>query len=250
MPNKLPLYLTIRNELEQRILHSVYQEKIEGELTLASEFGVARGTIKQAVDSLVRDGLLEKKQGKGTFINREQFDKKINDFPDSLSFMTASHPISCQIMSIIPTNANYEQAEKLNLHVGSPLFKVDRRYQQNEKIIGFLESYLDSNLFPDISTMHCNMSLYEQLRTFYGITAVEIKEDYQFLLPTEIERIILGISDLSEVIMKINRVSYNHSGKVVDYSNMLIKNNQLSVNLKLDALQQGENNNLIANIHF
>ena len=35
---------------------------------LADEFGVSRVTIRQAVDLLVRDGIIEAQQGRGTFI--------------------------------------------------------------------------------------------------------------------------------------------------------------------------------------
>ena len=35
---------------------------------LASEFGVAIGTVRKAVDSLVADQVLVRRQGKGTFV--------------------------------------------------------------------------------------------------------------------------------------------------------------------------------------
>lgn len=41
---------------------------IPAESTLAAEFGIALGTIRQAIAVLVRQGLLERVQGKGTFV--------------------------------------------------------------------------------------------------------------------------------------------------------------------------------------
>ncbi|MGN5477155.1 GntR family transcriptional regulator [Cupriavidus basilensis] len=38
------------------------------ESTLAAEFGIALGTIRQAIAVLVQEGLLERVQGKGTFV--------------------------------------------------------------------------------------------------------------------------------------------------------------------------------------
>ncbi|MDS6631805.1 GntR family transcriptional regulator [Klebsiella michiganensis] len=49
----LPLYLRIKDVILQRILSFTYDDKLPGELLLAGEFKVARGTIKQAIDSLV-----------------------------------------------------------------------------------------------------------------------------------------------------------------------------------------------------
>ena len=38
------------------------------ENTLAQEYGVARGTAKKALDSLVEAGLVRRVQGRGTFV--------------------------------------------------------------------------------------------------------------------------------------------------------------------------------------
>ncbi len=50
----LPLYLKIKEIILQRIISFTYDDRLPGELLLADEFKVARGTIKQAIDALVR----------------------------------------------------------------------------------------------------------------------------------------------------------------------------------------------------
>ena len=49
----LPLYLRIKDVILQRILSFTYDDKLPGELLLAGEFKVARGTIKQAKGRLL-----------------------------------------------------------------------------------------------------------------------------------------------------------------------------------------------------
>jgi GntR family transcriptional regulator len=44
------------------------------ERALAEQFGVARMTVRQAIDALVVDGLLERAQGRGTFVSRGRGD--------------------------------------------------------------------------------------------------------------------------------------------------------------------------------
>ena len=64
-----------------RQLADILRAKIEsGELpagrimpsenTLSQEFGLARGTVVKALDSLESDGLVERIQGRGTFVRR------------------------------------------------------------------------------------------------------------------------------------------------------------------------------------
>ena len=42
--------------------------RVPSENTLAQEYGVARGTAKKALDSLVEAGLVRRVQGRGTFV--------------------------------------------------------------------------------------------------------------------------------------------------------------------------------------
>lgn len=40
------------------------------ESTLMQEYGLARGTVRKAIDSLVQEGLVNRVQGRGTFVRR------------------------------------------------------------------------------------------------------------------------------------------------------------------------------------
>jgi ABC-type glycerol-3-phosphate transport system substrate-binding protein len=69
-----PLYLQVKDVLLERIEDNVYQDgqRIPTEVSLSKEFGTSVSTIRQAVTLLVNDGLLIKKQGKGTFVSRHK----------------------------------------------------------------------------------------------------------------------------------------------------------------------------------
>lgn len=59
-----------REKLLQRILRGLYAigQRIPTEPALVAELGVSRNTIREAVASLVHDGLLERRQGSGTYV--------------------------------------------------------------------------------------------------------------------------------------------------------------------------------------
>lgn len=65
-----PLYHTIYHELKQRIVAATYPPGtgLPSERKLGEEFGVSLITIRRALDELVLDGLIERRQGIGSFV--------------------------------------------------------------------------------------------------------------------------------------------------------------------------------------
>src|SRR6201995_1621877 len=66
----VPKYAQIADIFRQRIARGVWAQgfRLPANELLAEEFGVSRVTIRQAVDLLSRDGVVEAQQGRGTFV--------------------------------------------------------------------------------------------------------------------------------------------------------------------------------------
>ena len=68
--SNVPSYVPIYDRLYSDIMNGVYENgsKLPGEAALAEKYDVSRNTVRQALTVLVEDGLVEKIQGKGTFV--------------------------------------------------------------------------------------------------------------------------------------------------------------------------------------
>src|SRR5437763_14558667 len=64
----LPLYHQLERVLAERIAEGRYRDGFPGDLELAAEFSVSRGTVRQALDRLARSGLIVRHQGRGSFV--------------------------------------------------------------------------------------------------------------------------------------------------------------------------------------
>jgi len=73
--HRLPLYQQLRDLFIQKIQQGIWSDShaIPSELDLAHEHAVAPGTVRKAIESLVADGYLTRKQGSGTFVRRANF---------------------------------------------------------------------------------------------------------------------------------------------------------------------------------
>jgi GntR family transcriptional regulator len=67
---RLPLYERLRESFLAKIRSGEWGPgaALPAELTLAAIHNVALGTVRRAIDALVDDGLLERRQGSGTFV--------------------------------------------------------------------------------------------------------------------------------------------------------------------------------------
>jgi GntR family transcriptional regulator len=100
-------------------------EPIPAETNLMQEFGVALGTMRQAIALLVNEGLLERRHGRGTFVHAGLTGASLLRF---FRFGTASEyeiPVSkIHKRSIVP--ATPELAEQLGLRVGAKVIHILR----------------------------------------------------------------------------------------------------------------------------
>ncbi|MEO1282242.1 MAG: GntR family transcriptional regulator [Pseudomonadota bacterium] len=67
-----PLYEQVADELEKLIVLGEFdrQHQLPAEVDLAGKFGVSSGTMRKALEQLVKSGLIRRQRGRGTVLNR------------------------------------------------------------------------------------------------------------------------------------------------------------------------------------
>lgn len=76
--SRIPLYVQLAGTLRQRIEKGIWREgdKISTLEQLQKEFEVARVTVRQAIELLQNEGLVERWPGKGTFVSASPPDRR------------------------------------------------------------------------------------------------------------------------------------------------------------------------------
>jgi GntR family transcriptional regulator len=82
--SSLPLHIQLKSSIEYKISNGVYSDQIPSERQFMEEYNVSRSTVREAINLLVREGVLEKRHGKGTFISF----KPIHEWLGNLSSTT------------------------------------------------------------------------------------------------------------------------------------------------------------------
>jgi GntR family transcriptional regulator len=90
--SRVPLYVQVASVMRQRIDLGQWKEgdKISTLEELESEFGVARVTIRQAIELLRNEGLLDAQQGRGTFVSGKPKHNRWLNLANDFDTMVAS----------------------------------------------------------------------------------------------------------------------------------------------------------------
>lgn len=97
--------------------------RIPSENQLAAKFSLSRMTVNRAIKELEADGVVERVQGKGTFVAPPRPLKsvlQIQGIDDEIR--ARGNQYSCRVLSLKATSANQELSERLQLAKGSQVW--------------------------------------------------------------------------------------------------------------------------------
>lgn len=147
--SRVPLYVQVASVMRQRVETGRWREgdKISTIEELESEFGVARVTIRQAIELLRSDGLLDAQQGRGTFVSGRPRDRHWLNLANDLESMVAS--VKNNVLKRVHIDENVDPPE-LAAHEGKSAngyaFLRSVQYNNNEPF-SVVNLYLARNLF-------------------------------------------------------------------------------------------------------
>ena len=150
----LPKYYQIAEGLREKITTGELKpnDQIPTEELLCQQYKVSRGTVQQAIRQLVRDGLIRRERGRGTFVN-------LLTKPESTFFTLTSFAQDMQRQGRIPTTqlliaeqipASYDVAERLQLPIGEPVLHIVRLRLANNQPVAYETRYLAQVLCPTL----------------------------------------------------------------------------------------------------
>ena len=220
--SKLPLYDQIERNLRSLIIDGSLKpgETVPSEWDLADIYGVSRMTVRHALDELVRQNWLSKRQGVGTFVTKPTV---ASIAPSKLSFTQQMLAIGRQPSSRLirnqVTEASLEISRYLLLKEGDPIVELTRVRLADDVPILLETSYLSDQNFPGLLSIPglVGGSLYNCLSTHFGVDITHIDQTLKPILLTEEQAQHLGAQAGSPSIQSESLV-YSSQGKIVEYS--------------------------------
>ena len=73
----MPLWAQLEAELRRRLEVGEFDDAFPTDLELTNAYGVSRHTVREAVRHLNRDGVLRRERGRGTVVDRTEFEQSL-----------------------------------------------------------------------------------------------------------------------------------------------------------------------------
>ncbi|MBS4177966.1 GntR family transcriptional regulator [Lederbergia citrea] len=222
----VPLYHQLKELLRETIEKGVSKpgDKIPSEKDLCAQFNISRSTAKKAIEDLVQEGVLNRIQGKGTFIAKPKLEQSLSGFYSFSKVMQEKglNPRDI-ILDMKIVEATPKVTRKLKLKPDEEVIELKRlRCANNEPII-FETSYIPEKIVPKISPESIlENSLYDVMFKEFGIIVAKAKEVFEPILIQEYERKYLEVKEGYPALL-LERIAYDTYENPVEYCHSIVR---------------------------
>ncbi|BCM24996.1 GntR family transcriptional regulator [Methyloradius palustris] len=221
LPSYQPLYEQIKKMLTQSLINGEWAAGavIPSEMELASRYQVSQGTVRKAIDALVADNIMMRRQGKGTYVvsHAEEGVKvrflRLAD-EDGAKIFPRHQLLSCE-----RAIASKRVAVRLGIEVGSPIIEIKRLLVHASQPLILDHIAVSAATFTGLDSAQINAyggsmnSMYEQA---YGIRMVRAEEALKAVAADETSSQALGVA-LDSPLLQVERTAYTYGDKPIEW---------------------------------
>lgn len=205
----VPLYRQLYQRLRARIDvgEDAPGDALPTEAALMETYGVSRITVRAALDQLVRDGLIERQRGRGTFVRAEAGAPRscVTSFTDQM--LALGREPSTELLRLETLSPGERAERELPFEPAQDVVVIDRLRSVDGEVAGLVRTFLPSEQVPQLERAHFartgrGQSLLHVLEHVCGIVLEQGAETSQpVALDASVAR-VLGVPAGSAAILK------------------------------------------------
>lgn len=221
----VPLYRQVKRTLIKLMEGGRYAPAgyLPSESVIASSLHVCIGTLRRAVDELVHEHVLVRRQGKGTFVAMHNNDRFLFQFfhveKRGLDVTHALEYPAVECVSFERARAAEDEAAALGMRAGDPVFRIGNRLKLSSRPVVSDRLCISALKFKGLTEkrfIERQSTVYHLYQHDFGITVLRAQERARAACATREVCKVLGVQpDL--VVLEVHRVALTFGGKPVEY---------------------------------
>jgi GntR family transcriptional regulator len=217
--NRNPLYVQVRAVLLERIATGIYRpgEVLPNEFAIADELGVSQGTARKAIDSLARDQLVVRRQGRGTFVAEQTpADVLFRFFKIYTSTGERVQP-SSRDTRVTRGKASAREGQALQISRSASVIRISRTRLNGDIPIIRESIVVPEKRFPGIG-MNGDVpnTLYDLFQHQYGVTVTHTSENIEAVVARAREAKHLHVK-IGAPLLKIDRQTFGLDNRPIEW---------------------------------
>ncbi len=218
----LPYYAQLKRLLLKRIESGEWKphSKLPSELELCQTYGVSRTVVRQALSTLLQEGIINRQKGRGSFVTEPKVTEGL--FQNLIGFheeMAARgmQPVT-KVLEQTIINADDYLANKLGTNLGEKVMKIDRLRFIEENPLVFSTTYIPHSCCPGLVDIDLTRrSLYETLEVEFSLSISHGTRTIEVNEATAKEAKLLKIQP-GKALLSVESRSFLVDGTVFEYS--------------------------------
>jgi GntR family transcriptional regulator len=189
---------------------------IPSERELCDVFGVSRTTVRAAIGRLVAEGVVERDQGRGTFVAKAKVQQGLvatRSFSDGVS-RRGARP-SSRLLERGLLAAPADVAADLEIEIGSPVIYLERLRLVDERPLVLDRAYFRSEFRALLDADVEHQSVWDLIAATYGIRAERAKETIEITSLGPEEARLLG-EQVGAASFLIHLVTYDRLDRPIE----------------------------------
>ncbi|MGH2387468.1 MAG: GntR family transcriptional regulator [Chloroflexota bacterium] len=211
-----PIYLQLQNLIRDRITGGIWQpgQVIPSEEALVRQFAIARMTVRQALEGLIREGLLIRERGRGTYVARPRAERELTRMHGFSEDMRARGMVPSARLGareVIPAPA--EVSTDLHLGKREAVIHLQRLRLADDLPMALESSYLNYDLCRDVLQADLESgSLYVFLQESIGLRLCFASQELEAAFPSAETATLLEMPRRRPVLI-IRQTTYMRIGE-------------------------------------
>lgn len=161
----LPLWAQLESDLRRRLETGEFSEAFPTDEDLTNAYEVSRHTVRKAIDHLNKEGLLTRERGRGTVVNRAEFEQSLGTLYSLYQSIESSGVEQTSDVLALEVANDARAAEQLGLPVGEPLVLLSRLRRAGGAPLAVDRAWIPHRVGePLLSVDWSHTALYEEMR--------------------------------------------------------------------------------------
>ncbi|MCS8602559.1 GntR family transcriptional regulator [Lactiplantibacillus pentosus] len=214
-----PIYIQIHNQIKQAIEAGRWAvgDRIPSERELAGQFDVSRMTLRQAIQTLVDEGILERRVGAGTFVANQKVQEKMSGVTSFTDLMLAQGKVpSSKTISYYVTSPSLSESEKLALKANEQVLRMERIRYGDDVPICFEVATVPERLVKQFTKDEITSSLYRTLEEKASLMPGKAQQTVSAMSASERIAEYLSVRR-GDALLRLRQISYLQTGEPFEY---------------------------------